>query len=62
MTKREILNKVKAIKSSIRLAQLFKADFRKKLDIVGYDEFINEQLEELKYYLELYKNLDNEEN
>ena len=53
MTKKEIKQKIKTAKDTIRLAQLYKDDFVKELGVVGYVDFIDEKLEELKYYLDL---------
>ena len=55
MTKRDIELEIKLIKNQLTLAQQYKEDFRKNLGIVGYDEFINERLERLKYLLDLIK-------
>lgn len=55
MTKREIELEIKLIKDQLTLAQQYKEDFRKKLGIIGYDDFINERLERLKHLLNLIK-------
>ena len=61
MTERELRNKIKLIKDRLTLAQLYKGEFIEKLGITGYREFINNELEELKKYLELLNNLHNGE-
>lgn len=63
MTKREIELQIKLIKDQLTLAQQEKAEFVDKLEgLRGYEEFINERLERLKYLIELYKTIDNAEN
>jgi len=62
MTKRDLELRIKLLKDRLTLAQLYKNDFRKRLGIVGYDEFIDAQLEELKTLLELHKKFNDAEN
>ena len=62
MTKRNLELRIKLIKDRLTLAQLYKEEFRRQLGIVGYDEFIDTQLDELKVLLELHKKFNNEEN
>ena len=62
MTKRNLELRIKLIKDRLTLAQLYKEEFRRQLGIVGYDEFIDTQLDELKVLLELHKKFNDEEN
>ena len=53
MTERQLRNKIKLLKDRLTLTQLYKDEFIEKLGIIGYEAFINNELEELKTYLEL---------
>jgi len=57
MIEQELRNKIKLIKDRLTLAQVYKDEFIEKLGIKGYKEFINGELEELKFYLELLNDL-----
>ena len=57
MSDKEILQRIKLIKDQLTIAQIYKADFLKQLGAKGYDDFVNERLEKLKFLLNLYKNL-----
>ena len=62
MKERELRNKIKLIKNRLTLAQLYKNEFIEKLGIAGYEEFINNELEELKTYLKLLNKKNDGEN
>lgn len=55
MTKKQIEQRIKVIKDQLTLAQLYKKSFLKRLGQQGYENFIDECLEELKALLEEFK-------
>lgn len=59
MTEREVLNLIKLKKDRLTLAQRYKKAFTEKLGVKGYEEFINDELEDLKKLLELHKKSKN---
>ena len=61
MTKREILNKIKVQKDTMRLIQQYEQDFLGVLGTKGVDDLINQKLENLKYLVEQLSKIEEDE-
>ena len=57
MTEKQIKQRIKVIKDQLQLAHLYEEAFREKLSRKQYQAFIDENLEELRFLLDLLTNL-----